>query len=117
MLAVDLIVGALILAAAVWGFRTGVAGTLGFAGFAIGALAGATLAPLLLRGGQDNDYALVLALPAALVLGGLLAATVERRFPPPRRRRPRRGQRRKLGSAIGGAVVAGLAGLTFAWLV
>jgi S1-C subfamily serine protease len=113
MPSVDLIVGACVLLVVVWGIWAGAAGTLTLAGFAAGAVGGAALAPLLLDGGHDNDWALVLALPAALLLGGLLAAAVEVSTD---RLRSRLGRMRVV-DAIGGALLAaGIAACT-AWLL
>ena len=109
---VDLILGALLACGVAWGVRTGLAGTLTVAGFAVGAMAGAGLAPLALSGGHDNAFALAVALPAGLLLGGLLAAAVERRVPRVRRRL----KRQRPASAIGGGAVGAGVALAAAWL-
>lgn len=115
MLIVDLIAGALIAGMVVWGVKVGVAATLALAGFAAGAVLGAELAPLALSKGQEDGFALVLALPAALLVGALLAAGIERRSF--RLRRPL-DRLERLGpvSAIGGAVLAGWIGVVAVWL-
>lgn len=113
MPSVDLIIGACALAVVAWGIWAGAAGTLTLAGFAAGAVGGAALAPLLLNGGHDNDWALVLALPAALLVGGLLAAAVERSTD----RLRSRLDRTRLVDAIGGAVLAAASAASAAWLL
>ena len=73
MLAIDLAIGALIAAAAFAGARLGVERALVIAGVAAGILAGSRV-PLLAGEELDSDYALNIALIAALVLGGAGAA-------------------------------------------
>ena len=113
-LAIDLAIVALTATMAWRGFRQGLTiHTLTLIGFGIGALLGSRLAPLVLEDGLQSSFAPVLALPGALIAGGLLAALVERvAF---------RHQQRldRLGSADGpaGAVLAGLLGLVAAWLL
>lgn len=113
MPSVDLIIGACVLAVVAWGIWAGAAGTLTLAGFAAGAVAAAALAPLLLDGGHDNDWALVLALPAALLLGGLLATAVELSTD----RLRSRLDRMRVVDAIGGAVLAAGIAASAAWLL
>jgi S1-C subfamily serine protease len=113
MLSVDIIAIALIAGMAALGARTGLAGVLPLAGFAAGAVAGALLAPLLLHDGADAEFALVFALPGALLLGALLAAAVERRTPRLRRRLGRRAR----ADTAGGAILAGCVGAVAAWLL
>jgi hypothetical protein len=112
MLVVDLIVGATILAAAVWGFRRGLAGALPVAGLAVGAVLG-TRIPVVLGMDLDSSFAPVVALPSALLLGAAVAAVGERfRY---RLNRRLRGRRRE--SAAGGALVGGVAGLVAVWIL
>ena len=76
---VDLLSIAVILGAAYWGYRQGLSpGALSVAGFAIGAIVGSRLAPLLLDGGHEDPFAPAISLPAALLLGGVFAALLER---------------------------------------
>lgn len=113
-LAIDLAVLALTAAMAWWGFRQGLTvRTFALAGFGVGAILGSRFAPLVLDGGLRSSFAPVLALPAALVLGGLLAALLERVAFRNRRRLD------NLGSSDGalGAAFAGLLGLAAAWLL
>src|SRR3954469_17376869 len=63
---------------ALWGFLQGlIVGALSLAGFVVGAVAGARLAPLLLKGGSHSPYAPLFALLGALLLGGVLAMGLE----------------------------------------
>ena len=114
MLVIDLIIVALVLGLAVWGFSRGFAvGALALLGFGGGAVLGSRLAPLVLDEGVHSVYAPILALPAALLVGGLLAAVLERL-----------GLRlgRRVGSlgpldGIAGALLTGCLGLVTAWLL
>jgi S1-C subfamily serine protease len=113
MLAVDLIAGCVLVGAAIWGYWAGFARVLPVVGFAAGAVAGALAAPLLLNRGQESPWALVFAVPAALILGALLAALVERWTLKLRRKLRQIG----LGSALSGAFVAAFSGLAAVWLL
>lgn len=114
MLFLDLtIVGATALMV-VWGYRRGLTvGTLALAGFGAGAVIGSQLAPRALDGGLHSTFAPVLALPAGLLLGALLATAIERLGL--RHRRWLTG----LGPATGvvGALLAGCLGLAAAWVL
>jgi len=118
VLAVDLTIAALIVAALAWGFARGLDRMVPFAGLAVGAVLG-TRAPLLFGGELDSTFSLVAALPAALVLGALLAAAIERYGP--RLERPRRGPARRRsrarGAAAGGALLAGSLGVVVVWML
>lgn len=114
MLIVDLIAAAMIAGLVVLGLRRGLAGTLTLAAFAVGAVIGAVLGPLPLRDDRVDDFALVLALPAALLLGGLLAAVVERRSRLLRRRLARRGG---AVDTVGGGLLGAWAGVAAVWLI
>lgn len=114
MLIVDLIIVGLTLTVAAWGYWRGVTtGPLVLVGFAGGALLASRVAPLVLDGGLRDPYAPVLAVPAALLCGALLAAALERVGL--KLRRPLR-RRHKL-DAIGGALLAAVAGLVMVWIV
>lgn len=114
MLVIDLIIIAVTLGVAAWGFSRGVTvGAVALVGFGGGAILGSRVAPLLLDQGVRSTYAPILALPGALLFGGILAAVFEllslrvgRDF-------------HRLGpvDAIGGAVLAGCLGLVAAWLL
>jgi len=61
------------------GFRRGfIVGALALAGLAAGAFVGARLAPQLLPEGSHSPYTPLFALAGALLLGGMLAGTLER---------------------------------------
>lgn len=114
MLVIDLIIVALTLGMAVWGFSRGLTvGTLALVGFGVGAVLGSRVAPLILAGGVHSTYAPILALPGALLLGGLLAAVFERFAHRQRARLDRLGT----ADPITGALLAGCLGLVAAWLV
>jgi uncharacterized membrane protein required for colicin V production len=74
----DWVIVAFTLALGIWGYRQGlIVGALTLVGFAVGAFAGSRLAPLLLRQGSDSPYAPLLAALGALLLGALVAVTLE----------------------------------------
>ena len=78
MTALDWIIVAFVLLMAMWGFLQGlIVGALSMAGFAGGAVAGARLAPLLLKNGSHSPYAPLFALLGAILLGGVLAMGLE----------------------------------------
>lgn len=79
MLIVDLVIAAVVVAGAYWGYREGLS-TLTFAlvGFAVGAILGSRVAPLILDDGLDDPFAPAISLPAAILLGAVLAAAFER---------------------------------------
>ncbi len=112
MLAVDLIVGVVIALAVAWGLVKGLATTLPLAGVAVGAMLG-TRMPLLFGEDLDSTFSLVAALPAAVFLGALLAAVVER-FGVRSMRRLRDHAR---VNAVGGAVLAGAVAVVVAWIL
>lgn len=72
-----LIIGFTILLG-IWGYAQGlIVGALSLGGFAVGALAGARLAPLLLEGGSKSPYASLFGLIGGLVLGSMVALVLE----------------------------------------
>ncbi len=109
-LVVDLLVGGLILAAAIYGARVGLGRVLPAAGFALGALLG-TRVPLLLGSELDAEFALVIALPAALIIGAAGAAVAETRVG----RADRLVRRRPVADGGAGALLAGSAAVVAAW--
>jgi S1-C subfamily serine protease len=71
------ILGAVVLLA-LFGWAQGfVAGVLALVGFAAGAWLGTRVAPLVLEGGRESQWAPAFALVGALVAGGILAASFE----------------------------------------
>ncbi len=110
---VDLIAGAFVVAALLWGLRAGLPRSLTGAGFMVGAIAGATLAPRLLTDDQHSASALVFALPAALILGALVATLTERKAVPLAREWRAPG----VLSRLAGAIVAACSALGAVWLL
>lgn len=80
MLVVDVVIGAVIVAAVIYGWRTGLPRALPVAGFAVGVVLGSRL-PLLFGQDLDTASALLLALPAALLAGAIVAVLAERLAP------------------------------------
>jgi len=111
---IDLIIVGVLVVAAVLGFRQGLrTGALVLIGFGAGALLGSRVAPLVLQGGLRDPFAPVLALPAALLFGAVLAAVLER-FGFQLKRRLR-----KIGwlDALGGALLAACVGAVMVWIL
>lgn len=100
---------------AFWGYLQGlIVGALSLVGFAAGALAGSRLGPLVLEEGSRSPYAPLFALTGALLIGGLLASTLEvLGF----HLRHRLGDRLGALDGIGGSVLVGCLGLALAWVV
>jgi S1-C subfamily serine protease len=74
----DWAIVAFTLALALWGYRQGlIVGTFTLLGFAAGAFAGSRIAPVLLARGSDSPYAPLFAALGALLIGALVAVTLE----------------------------------------
>jgi S1-C subfamily serine protease len=113
--AVDLIVIAWIVVSATLGARRGlVANVLGLAGFAIGALVGARIAPHLLSGGSNSTWLPFASMVGALV-GGTAAQAVTGSAAALLRGKLVHGPLRMVDTAGGLVAGAGL-GLAVAWL-
>jgi S1-C subfamily serine protease len=99
---------------ALWGYAQGlIVGALSLVGFAAGAFLGSRLGPLLLEEGSHSPYAPVFALVSALVVGGILASSLELLgF----RLRRRLGNRLGALDGLGGAVLVGCLGLGLVWI-
>ena len=99
---------------AAWGYAQGlIVGALSLFGFAGGALLGSRLGPLLLEEGSQSPYAPLFALVGALMVGGVLASSLELLgF----RLRRRMGDRLGLMDGFGGALLVGCLGLGLAWI-
>jgi len=110
MLVIDLIVGGVIVAAAIYGSVAGLGRALPVAGFAAGVVLGSRL-PLLLGEQLDSQVALVIALPAALVAGGVVAALAERLSPSA----ARIADRSLLVGGFAGALLVGASAAVVAW--
>jgi Trypsin-like peptidase domain/Colicin V production protein len=112
--ALDWIIVVFTVLMALWGYAQGlIVGALSLAGFAVGAFAGSRLAPLLLSEGAQSPYAPLFALVGALMLGGVLASTLEVLGFRLRGRLP--SQLGVLDGLGGGALVACL-GLGLVWI-
>ncbi len=103
-----------------WGYQQGlIVGVLSLGGFAIGAFLGGRLGPALLPEGSHSPYAPATALAGALLIGGILAVslegiafTVRSRLLGPGRRRPGIA----VAESAGGAVLLIALALGLAWL-
>lgn len=104
------------LAIAVWGYRQGLlVGALTLAGFAAGALIGGRLGPALLPDGSQSPYAPATALAGAVLIGGLVAISVEGAAYALRGRVVRGSVSSALDGGGGALLVAAL-GLAMAWM-
>ncbi|MEK6277794.1 MAG: MarP family serine protease [Actinomycetota bacterium] len=104
------------VALAIWGYRQGlIVGALTLAGFAAGALLGSRLAPALLSQGSESPYAPLFAAFSALVLGAVVAVTLEG-FAIGVRRRLIRGPATDLLDGAGGAILIAAVALGLAWM-
>jgi S1-C subfamily serine protease len=66
------------LVLALWGYRQGlIVGTLTLIGFGVGAFAGSRIGPLILNQGSESPYAPLCAALGALLVGALVAVTLE----------------------------------------
>jgi S1-C subfamily serine protease len=75
---IDWVIVALVAFFALFGWMRGfIVGALSLAGFALGAVLGARVGPLLLPDGSHSPYAALFALAGALLIGGLLASVLE----------------------------------------
>ncbi len=113
MTPLDWIIVAFTALMAVWGYARGlVVGALTLVGFALGALAGSRLGPLLLDQGSESPYAPLMALLGALVAGGVAASLLEMLgF----KLRGRFGESLGTLDGFGGALLAGALGLGIVW--
>ncbi len=104
------------LALALWGYRQGlIVGALTLVGFAAGAFAGSRVAPLLLRQGSDSPYAPLLAALGALLLGALVAVTLES-LALGLRSKLIRGRGLHLADGAGGAALIAAVALGLVWV-
>jgi S1-C subfamily serine protease len=116
----DWLILAFALAMGLWGYQQGfIVGVLSLGGFAIGAFLGSRLGPALLPDGSHSPYAPATALAGALLIGGIVAVSLEgialnmrRRLLGPRGRR--RGA--AIAESSGGAALLVALALGFAWL-
>jgi S1-C subfamily serine protease len=103
-------------ALALWGYRQGlIVGALTLAGFGIGAFAGSRIAPLLLTQGSHSPYAPLFGALGALLVGALMAVTLESFALGLRERLARRPYLLAADGAGGAALIASVA-LGLAWI-
>ncbi len=114
MTGLDWIILAFALLMAVWGYLQGlIVGALSLVGFAVGALLGSRLGPLLLDEGSHSPYAPLFALVGALLVGGILASGLEILGFHLRRRL---GDRLGVLDGVGGALLVAALGLGIVWI-
>ncbi|HEU5105795.1 MAG TPA: MarP family serine protease [Solirubrobacterales bacterium] len=103
-------------ALALWGYRQGlIVGALTLVGFGVGAFAGSRVAPLLLTKGSHSPYAPLCAALGALLVGALMAVTVESFALGLREKIVRRPFMQTADGAGGAALIASVA-LGLAWV-
>ncbi len=78
MTGLDWVILAFAVAMGIWGYQQGlIVGLLSLAGFAAGAFLGSRLGPALLADGSESPYAPATALAGALLIGGIVAVSLE----------------------------------------
>ena len=114
MTGLDWIIVVFTVLMALWGYAQGlIVGALSLVGFAVGAFAGSRLTPLLLSEGDQSPYAPLFALVGALMLGGILASSLEvLGF----RLRGRLPNRLGVFDGLGGGLLVGCLGLGLVWI-
>ena len=116
MTVLDWAIIAFTIAFAMWGYRQGlIVGVLTLIGFAAGALAGSRVAPLLLSEGSRSAYAPLFAAIGALLVGALVAVTLES-LALGLRERLVRGRNLRLADGAGGAALIAAVALGLTWV-
>lgn len=116
MTALDWGIVAFALLMGLWGYRQGlIVGFLSLAGFVAGAFAGARLGPALLADGSESPYAPLITLAAAMLIGGIVAVSLEG-VAHVLRPRVLRGRGAVVLDAAGGALLLAALGVALAWL-
>ena len=104
----------------IWGYQQGlIVSALSLTGFAVGAFLGSRLGPALLPDGSESPYAPATALAGALLVGGIVAISLEAVAHHARRRiLGPTGRRRGVAVAesAGGALLLVTLGIALAWL-
>ncbi len=104
------------VAMGIWGYRQGlIVGALTLAGFLGGAFAGSRLGPLLLSEGSESPYAPLFAALGALLVGALVAVTLES-IALGLRQRVIRGRALHALDGVGGAALIVAVALGLAWV-
>ena len=120
MTGLDWLIIAFSLAMAVWGYQQGlIVGVLSLGGFAIGAFLGSRIGPALLPRARTRPYAPATALAGALLVGGIVAVSMEGLAVAARRRLLGAAGRRRgvaIAESSGGAVLLVALALGLAWL-
>jgi S1-C subfamily serine protease len=112
----DWAIVALTIAFAMWGYRQGlIVGVLTLIGFGAGALAGSHGGPLLLNDGSNSPYAPLLAAIGALLVGTVIAVTVES-LALGLRARLIQGRALRLADGAGGAALIAAVALGLVWV-
>lgn len=116
MTVLDWAIVAFTVAVALWGYRQGlIVGTLTLLGFGLGAFAGSRIGPLLLSQGSESPYAPLCAALGALLVGAVMAVTLES-FALGLRTRLIRGRGLHLADGAGGAALIASVALGLAWV-
>lgn len=116
MTVLDWAILAFTVALALWGYRQGlIVGALTLMGFGVGAFAGSRIGPLLLTKGSHSPYAPLCAALGALLVGALMAVTVESFALGLREKIVRRPLLSAADGAGGAALIASVA-LGLAWV-
>jgi hypothetical protein len=112
--ALDWIIVVFTVLMALWGYSQGlIVGALSLVGFAAGAFLGSRLGPLLLTEGDQSPYAPLFALGGALLVGGILASSLEvLGF----RLRHQLGSRLGALDGVGGSALLACLGLGLVWI-
>jgi S1-C subfamily serine protease len=116
MTVLDWAIVAFTIAFAMWGYRQGlIVGILTLLGFGAGALAGSRIGPLLLNDGSSSAYAPLFAALGALLVGALVAVTLES-VALGIRERLVRGRVLHLADGAGGAALISAVALGLIWV-
>jgi S1-C subfamily serine protease len=116
MTVLDWAIVAFTLALAIWGYRQGlIVGVLTLVGFGVGALAGSRIGTLLLGEGSRSPYAPLFAALGALLVGALVAVTVES-LALGLRERLVRGRTLHFADGAGGAALIAAVALGLIWV-
>ncbi len=116
MTTIDWLIVAFTALLAIYGYLQGfIVGVLSLAGFALGAIIGTRIAPLILPGGDRSQYAPVFGLIGALLVGGVFASGLEGLGM--RARAALRIPGLKALDGLLGAALTACVGLGIAWIV